>query len=52
MAEIRPAETRAKVKAGTYEEAYFYRVDALSTRSGYVDTVNTARACARPKFMG
>tara|TARA_R110000737_G_scaffold192909_1_gene214287 strand:+ start:2594 stop:3601 length:1008 start_codon:yes stop_codon:yes gene_type:complete len=31
--EHRPAETRAKVKAGTYEEAYFYRVDALRTRS-------------------
>lgn len=51
MSEVRPTETRAKVKEGTYEEAYFYRIDALSTRSGYVDTVNTARPCARPKFM-
>ena len=33
MSEVRPAEVRAKVKEGTYEEAYFYRVDALSTRS-------------------
>ena len=46
MSEVRPAETRAKVKEGTYEEAYFYRVDALSTRSGYTDD-----HVHSPKFM-